>query len=176
MSDNSENSSNGSFPRWDASHHRMASWDGHAACRTCMRQIGRACSSSQPCDVCVSWSEETWQKVHRADLRSAKRRLGRAESRLSLGNVRSRSIKASVSRCAESDGTGLAREATLADEVPFYRSGFSAGKPHGGAGTKACRETGTGTQMINAPDRPGVFVTSERSCYHATREGQTDLC
>ena len=45
MSDSSD-SPCGGVPRWDAYHHRMASWDGHAACRTCMRRLGKACTPS----------------------------------------------------------------------------------------------------------------------------------
>ena len=119
-SDVSENES-GSPTRWDASHHRMASWDGHAACRTCMRHIGKACTVSYPCDVCVGWSDETWTKVNKADLRAAKRRLNRAEHRLQLGTERAKTIKYSVAQCADRKGTGLVREATLVDEFTFPR-------------------------------------------------------
>ena len=50
-------------------HHRMASCDDHPACRTCMRRT-------------LTWTSETWQKVHRADLRLTKHRLSRAEPKL----------------------------------------------------------------------------------------------
>ena len=112
----------------------------------------------------VNWPEETWQKVRRADLRSAKRQLGRAESRLNVGSTRSRSIEASVSRRADRASTGLDIKATLAEETRFHGgTGRFAGKPHGGAIKKvrhdsvSGRKAGTGAQMLNATDRPGVF-------------------
>ena len=26
--------------RWDAKHHHFASWDGHSACKACLRKVG----------------------------------------------------------------------------------------------------------------------------------------
>ena len=99
-----------------------------------------------------------------------------------MGTERARTIKSSVARCTECDGTGLTCEATLADEVPFgsgRRSGLSAGKPSGGTQPKVQRrpvpESVTGPQLKNAPDRPGVFVTEERGLVitRCMRGGQT---
>ena len=111
MSESGDSSCGGA--RWDTNHHRMASWDGHPACWTCMRRMGKACMSSMTCDICRSWMVETWQKVRRADLRSAKRRLSRAETQLDLGDSRARTIETSVSKIKDRRCTGRGIEAVM---------------------------------------------------------------
>ena len=75
-------SSNDGFG-WDANHHRMAVWDDHPACRSCMRKTGQTCSRAEPCGVCRSWPAELWVKVKQWELCSAKRRIDRAQAHLS---------------------------------------------------------------------------------------------
>ena len=69
--------------RWAATHHRMAVWDDNPACCSCIRKTGQVCSRSNPCGVCHTWSEALWTKVQQVEIRSAKRRLDRAELHLS---------------------------------------------------------------------------------------------
>ena len=101
-----------------------------------MRKLGKACMSSAPCDICVTWwSAGPWQKVGPADLQSAKLRLSRAKNRLSQGDLRARTIKSSVSKITDRHSTGFGVEATLAAEARFNGGTRpTVGKPSGGAG------------------------------------------
>ena len=65
--------------QWDASHHHMASWDDHPACLTCLNKMDIFCSETEPCDMCSRWGPEQWQKICRAEVRSAQRRQVRAD-------------------------------------------------------------------------------------------------
>ena len=90
--------------RWDASHHRMVSWDDHPACWSCLNKMGVFCSESEPCDVCVWWGLDQWQKIRRA-LTSARRRQVRADHSNSEA-VRPQSVvvigsRASIQSCGE---------------------------------------------------------------------------
>ena len=109
----------GSAPRWDANHHRMASWDGHPACRACMYRFGMECMPSTSCVICREWSVETWQRVRKAELRSAKHRLSRAENMLTTDTLKARKIEFSIARIIDPGNhgnTGLEFEAGLTNE------------------------------------------------------------
>ena len=60
--------------RWDTSHHRMASCDDHPACRSCLHKMGIFCSETKPCDVCIRWGADQWQKIWHAEHYTARRR------------------------------------------------------------------------------------------------------
>ena len=85
-----------------------------------MCRMGKVCTVSAPCDIWHSCTAEIWQKVHRADLWSAKRRLSRAANRLSVGNSRARKIEASISGIRSRVVIGLGAEAVLDGEARLH--------------------------------------------------------
>ena len=97
-----------------------------------MCRMGKGCTSSMPCDICRSWTVETWQRVRWADLRSAKRRLSRAETWFNVGDSRARTIDTSISKIKDHNCTSLGIEAVLAGEARL----------HGGARPSAGMLTG----------------------------------
>ena len=54
--------------QWDASHHHMASWDDHPACRSCLNKMGIFCSESEPCDVQADRSDSEAARPQSADV------------------------------------------------------------------------------------------------------------
>ena len=67
---------------WDVSYHRMAYWDDHTACSSCLNKMGTGifCSESEACNVCVQWGPDGWLKIWHAEVRWAWPRPVRAES------------------------------------------------------------------------------------------------
>ena len=47
----------------------MPYWDDHRVCRACR---GYSCSSTSTCEVCGSWSEDTWKKFSKCLQRASK--------------------------------------------------------------------------------------------------------
>ena len=47
----------------------MPYWDDHRVCRACR---GYSCSPTSTCEVCGSWSEDTWKKFSKCLQRASK--------------------------------------------------------------------------------------------------------
>ena len=116
--------------------HFMAAWDDHRHCYTCRKALnsGRACSKSDPCQVCVKWSEKKWTLFHQSRNRARRDAAKRAR--------RAEALKAGLSAVSEMDTSPAAspvkqRKPASATAPPRKRKtrddadsdGFSPEKP-----------------------------------------------
>ncbi|XP_074640019.1 uncharacterized protein LOC141911049 [Tubulanus polymorphus] len=60
--------------------HLFGAWDNHDSCASCRRKSGQICARSNPCNICVVWSEDLWLRADKALKLRDRRRVSRDSS------------------------------------------------------------------------------------------------